>query len=172
MRKTYAESWFIYCQPNSKLMDCLSGPKAFAEGFDVVVLQSEVITKDYLLFEVINKEDYNKYQKYSLDYMTTLENSVKDLQDRLKSAADKIDNLEEQLRCSEQSEEKSHKDFRRAKMVTELLGEISYITDPETNEHTYLIRDSFVIDKDLYDRLAELYRIVGWEDLIIGQVFE
>lgn len=101
MKKTYKESWFVSCQPGSELMQKLmwrhvyhaASSNYYSNSGDnwcdwqrIVVLQSEVISKDYVIFEVMSMEDYYKYREYSLDYMAALESRVQNLEHDLKTA--------------------------------------------------------------------------------------
>lgn len=98
MKKTYKESWIVYCQPGSKVMDCLTESMPYVGSARVVVIQSEVITKDYILFEVIKKEDYEKY-------FEDTEAKVKQIQDEnesLKLACEQLKKDCEQLKKDKQ----------------------------------------------------------------------
>lgn len=89
MKKTYKESWFVrtdHMQNYMSVDNLFSHAPTAKLSWDsstwtnLVLLQVESpMEEGYCVCEVIRKEDYDKYQEYSLDYMKKLEGYVEDL---------------------------------------------------------------------------------------------
>lgn len=97
MKKTYAESWFVNCQPGSQLMDALTKPNASISGKAVKILQSEVITKDYLLFEVISEEHYAQYNSGLAD-VSKLKEELDSIKEELNTTTVDLGRCRDELR--------------------------------------------------------------------------
>ena len=170
MKKTYAESWFVNCQPGSQIMNDLTRPTAHLSGTAVKILQTEVITKDYVLFEVINENYYNQYNSGLAEVselkseIEILENKVEDLEIELDSCKD---DLAHQMRLVQELENfNANLSTRNSNLEKRIahIGEITKCVD-ETGNDVMFLRE-FEIDSSLYAELKGLYLDTGNKFLI------
>lgn len=107
MKKTYKESWFVR---TDHMRDSMTVDNLFSHAptaqlpcdssiwTNLVLLQVESpMEEGYCVCEVIRKEDYDKYQEYSLDYMAFLENKVQNLERDLKIKNESLDSANEDV---------------------------------------------------------------------------
>lgn len=161
MKKTYVESWFVNCQPGSTMMNNLTKPTAMLGDTPVVILQSEVITKDYLLFEVINKEDYLKHVDGTVDMMkdkiTELEEKLSDIESDFKFEKKC---LEDKL-VSKDMEIKEE----REKFYNCIFGELECQFDSSDRISKYILNGK-EIDYELGSKIHSIYGILNMQHLI------
>ena len=182
MKKTFTESWFVYCQPGSKLMHDLvrsnchwkecDGKDEYDTryGEQVFVIQSETLPDNYVLFEVIRASDYIKYNsglkdiKEANEKVTTLTNDIihrdkeiASLKERNKDLHQRIENKNDIINNLEDTIEEIQRSLRT-------VGEIEHFKD-EFNQYHYSLRD-YEIDDDLYSCLKRAYENSGVPDMI------
>lgn len=171
MKKTYVESWFVECQPGSPMMTKLTKPIASLSDTPVVILQSEVITHNYILFEVMNREDYLKYN-VSLEMKNEYQEKIDELNNQIKRLQDELKSKNGNISTLNYFSEKMEEQVKKIHYAVELIGELSYYVSSEDNKIHYLLADTFEIDETMYKNLSELYRLASWNDMIIGKVEE
>ena len=161
MKKTYVESWFVNCQPGSNMMDKLTKPVVTLGDTTVVILQSEVITNNYLLFEVINKEDYLKYVDGTVGMM---KNKITELEEKLSDVKSDFDfekkYLEDQLVFKDMEIQKEREKFCNCN-----FGELECQVDSSDRILKYIL-DGRNIDYELGGKIRSMYEMLNMQYLI------
>lgn len=161
MKKTYAESWFVNCQPGSKLMNDLTEPNASANGINVVILQAEVITSNYILFEVMRVEHYAQYNSGLAD-VSKLKEEIERLKKELDTTTMDLDACRDELRSQrrlvnelETFNSSIRSKYDSLKRQVGFLGELTKCKDDFGNDVMFLRETE--IDSSLYAELKGLY---------------
>ena len=161
MKKTYVESWFVNCQPGSNMMDKLTKPVVTLGDTTVVILQSEVITNNYLLFEVINREDYLKYVDGTVDMM---KNKITELEEKLSDVKSDFDfekkYLEDQLVLKDMEIQKEREKFCNCN-----FGMLECQVDSSDRILRYIL-DGRNIDYELGSKIYNMYEMLYMQYLI------
>ena len=144
MKKTYKESWFVRTDNmrNSMAVGNLFSHNPTAQlscdsgiWTNLVLLQVESpMEKGYCVCEVIRKEDYDKYQEYSLDYMKKLEGYVEDLKTT-------IDRLNSEISCNEDIINSLTMDVNKLNTAMNVINYCAEIVC-EDGHYTLKIKDS------------------------------
>lgn len=161
MKKTYVESWFVNCQPGSIMMNKLTKPIATLGDAAVVILQSEVIANNYVLFEVMNKEDYLKYADGTVDMM---KNKIVELEKKLFDIESNFDFekkcLEDQLVLKDTEIQKEREKFYKCN-----FGELICYVDSSDRILKYTL-DGKPIDYELGGKIYSVYEMLNMQYLI------
>ena len=161
MKKTYAESWFVNCQPGSQLMNDLTKPNASLSDTPIKILQAEVITKDYLLFEVISEEHYAQYNSGLAD-VSKLKEELESIKEELDTTTMDLDTCRDELRSQRRLVDELETfnstisgKYDSLKRQVGFLGELTKCKDDFGNDVMFLRETE--IDSSLYAELKGLY---------------
>ena len=140
MKRTFNESWFIMCQPNSKVMDALMSDEVlynpnrqsfvpsdndlewFNRAREVIVIQSEIQTNNHVMFEIMYKEDYEKYMHKDLKYIENLEKRLDEVKQSYLRAVDENGLLRDSLNDANKNNDKLYNENQKLEEAIRVLN--------------------------------------------------